>query len=362
MGVYLKRGKYFIDFYVDGKRVRECVGPVSRRDAEKALKSRQGDVVKGLYQLNKRAPSPLFCNFSEQFMEFSRAHKSSRSSTADETRLVHLKPFFGRYRLDQITSFLVEKYIIDRKRSITRRGKPPSPATINRELAVLRHMFNKAIDWGKAERNPVKGVRFLKEDPPKERILSHEEEQILLEHSAPHLRMAIILALNTGLRLGEILNLRWSDIDPIQGLLTVERGKGGKRRTVEMNIFLRESLKEFRETCQKSEYLFFNKRTGKPILDSKTAFRAAVRRSGIPHIRFHDLRHTFATRLLCRKVDLVTVQKLLGHSSIEMTMRYSHPGASERRKAVEMLSDGHHMDTKQEKKPTYGLVKSAANH
>lgn len=93
-----------------------------------------------------------------------------------------------------------------------------------------------------------------------------------------------------------------------------------------------------------TEYLFYNDRTGKPILTPKTAFRAAVRRSGIPPIRFH-LRHTFATRLVSRGTNLVTIQQLLGHASIEMTLRYSHPGTSERRRAVASLSGGHHVET-----------------
>ncbi len=166
MGIFLKRGKYYIDFYADGKRVRECVGGVSRRDAEKAFKARQGEVVQGRYKLRRQITSPFFEAFAADFTEYSRAHKSSRSSAADQTRLVHLKPFFGRYRLDQVTPFLVEKFIHERRQSTSRRGFAPANATINRELGVLKHMFNKAMAWGKAERNPVCGVRFLKEPPP----------------------------------------------------------------------------------------------------------------------------------------------------------------------------------------------------
>jgi site-specific recombinase XerD len=178
MGVFLKRGKYYIDFYVDGKRVRECVGRVSRRDAENALKARRGDVVRGRYQLKQEMISPSFETFATVFLEFLRAHKSSRSAAADETRLLHLVPFFERYRLDQIGSFHV-----------------------------------------------------------------------------------------------------------------------------------------------------------------------AVRRSGIAHCRFHDLRHTFGTRLNARGVGLATIKELMGHSLIETTMRYSHPNAFERRRAVALLCDRHHMDT-----------------
>jgi integrase len=365
MGIYLKRGKYYIDFYADGKRVRECVGKISRRKAENALKARQGEIVQGRYQMQRKRVSPTFGDFVTDFMEYSKAHKSSRGSESDETCLKHLTPFFGRYRLDQISSFLVEKYICERRGSTSRRGKPPASATINRELQVLKHLFNKAIAWEKAEKNPVRGIRFLKEAPLIKRVLSEVEESALLPTAAPHLRIAIILAINTGLRLGEILALRWKDIDLVNDLLTVEHGKGDKRREVEINSGLKAALLEFRK-MHRTEYLFFNEKTGKPILTPKTAFHAAVRRAGIAHIRFHDLRHTFASRLVAGGTDLVTVQHLLGHASIDMTMRYAHTGTSERRRAVALLDErGHQEDTTKslsQQAVSQGMVSSDGHH
>ena len=357
MGIYLKRGKRFIDFYADGRRVRECMGRVSRRDAERALKARQGEVVQGKYQMRHKVACPRFDAFAAEYLKFSQAHKSPRSSAADQTRLIHLVPFFERYRLDEITRFLVEKYILHRRQSISRHGKTPANATINRELQGLRHMFNQAIEWGKAEKNPVRGIRFLKEPPPLMRILSGEEEERLLRAAAPHLRVAIVLALYAGLRHGEVLALCWKDIDLVNDVLTVELGKGGKRRQVEINSRLKAALVEYREHSV-SEYLFKGDWTGKPILSIKTAYLAALRRSGIAPLRFHDLRHTFATRLVTAGADLVTVQQLLGHASIDMTLRYSHPGARERRRAVALLSDGHHMDTTGDSVVPYDSAKS----
>jgi integrase len=344
MGIFPRCGSYYIDFYADGKRVRECVGRVSRRKALNALSVRQAEVVQGKYKFRNKIPNPTFEEFSTAFLEFSKAHKSLRTAEADQTRMKHLLPFFGRYRLDQITPFLVEKYIHERRQAITRRKLPVGPATINRELCVLKHLFNKAIEWSQTERNPVRGIRFLKEPPLVERILSEDEEERLLCASCLHLRIAILIALNTGLRLQEMLHLCRKDIDLVNDMLTVACGKGGKSGKVEINSRLKAELIAFLQVSR-SEYLFQNERTGKPILNPKTAFRNAVRRSGIGHIRLHDLRHTFATRLIRRGVDLVTVKNLLRHSTIAMTLRYSHPGAIERRRAVSLLSDGHNMDT-----------------
>ncbi len=344
MGIFQRRRKYYIDFYADGNRVRECVGLVSRRKALKALHVRQAEVVQGKYKFRRKDSDPTFEAFAERFLEFSKTHKSLRTSEADQTRMKHLLPFFGRYRLDQITPFLVDKYIHERRQAVTRRTLPVAPATINRELCVLRHLFNKAIEWGQTERNPVSRVRLLKEPPPMERVLTEDEEERLLDACCPHLRAAVLIALYTGLRLQETLHLRWRDIDFENDILTVVCGKGGKSGKVEINSWLKDELLQFRQ-ISKSEYLFQNERTGKPILNPKTAFRNAVRRAGIGHIRFHDLRHTFATRLIRKGVDIVTVQNLLRHSTIAMTLRYSHPGASERRRAVSLLNNGHHMDT-----------------
>ena len=193
----------------------------------------------------------------------------------------------------------------------------------------------------------MKGIRLLKEPPPVERVLTEDEEKRLLDACCPHLRVAILIALNTGLRLKEVLTLRWRDIDLVNDMLTVECGKGGKAGKVEINTWQRPRLSNSGRCCGQNTSLR-NDRTGKPILSPKTAFHNAVRRAGIGHCRFHDLRHTFATRLVTRGADLVTVQNLLRHSTIAMTLRYSHPGAIERRQAVSLLSDGHHMDTTRE--------------
>jgi len=265
-----------------------------------------------------------------------------------ESRLKRLEPFFGKYRLSQISPFLVEKYIRERRSQVTYRKTCVSAATVNRELSVLKRMLNLAMEWGKAETNPVRQVKFLKEEQKPDRVLSDEEEERLFVSCASHVKMAILLALHTGMRLGKVLNLSWPDINLREGFITVIKAKGGKMRSIPINQVLREALCEFRKTKGKGKYLFFNDRTGKPIQDIKTGFVKAVRRAGIPHCCFHDLRHTFATRLVMAGVDLPTVSELLGHSSIEMTMRYAHPSPENKRRAVELLCDGHYLDTRRQ--------------
>jgi len=352
MGVFQKRGKrgkrYYIDYYVDGKRVRECVGDVPRKLAEDTLKVRQAEIVQGKYQLKSKVLNPTFQALCQDYRDYLRPRREGKALDTYENRLKRLEPFFGKYRLSQISPFLIEKYIRERRSQRTYRKTFVSAATVNRELQVFKRMFNLAIQWKKAQANPVREVKFLKEERKPDRVLTQEEEDKRLASSASHVRMAVVLALHTGMRLGKVLGLAWSDINLRENFIMVVKAKGSKTRSIPINRVLREALLEFRKPAGKGTYLFFNDRTGKPIQAIKTGFVKAVRRAGIPHCCFHDLRHTFATRLVLAGVDLATVSELLGHSSIEMTMRYAHPSPENRRRAVELLSDRHYLDTSPE--------------
>ena len=361
MGVFQKRGKrgkrYYIDYYVDGKRVRECVGDVPRKVAEDALKVRQAEIVQGKYRLKLKVQNPTFQALCQDYRDYLAPRREGKALKAYESRIKRLEPFFGKYRLSQISLFLIEKYIRERRSQVTYRKTRLSAATVNRELQVLKRMFNLAIEWGKTEVNPVRRVRYLKEERKPDRVLSEEEQERLLASCASHVRMAVLLALHTGMRLGKVLNLSWLDVNLRESFITVIKAKGGKMRSIPVNRVLRKALLEFRETAGKGKYLFFNDRTGKPIQNIKTGFVQAVRRAGIPHCCFHDLRHTFATRLVMAGVDLATVSELLGHSSIEMTMRYAHPSPENKRRAVELLSDRHYLDTREESTDQRGSAK-----
>lgn len=209
---------------------------------------------------------------------------------------------------------------------------------------MLKQMFNLAISWGKTKDNPVQKVKFLREVRGVDRVLSSEEERALLQECVDHVKMAVILALNTGMRLGEVLSLTWLDVSLNKRVITVEKSKSGKTRSIPINSSLDEELHRYKRKVNHSDYLFFNDRTGRPIVSIKTGFVKAVRRAGIPACRFHDLRHTFATRLVLSGADPKTVSELLGHADIHMTMRYSHPTPEAKRAAVELL-DGHNLDT-----------------
>jgi integrase len=330
MGSIFKHGSsLWIAFYDHGKQVKERVGPVglvTKGQAEQALKARMGEVVQGKFRLEKTNKAILFDKLVERYLEYSKAnHRSHRRSVL--TSKVLLKSF-GGMQLTDISTWLVEKFKVDRKHQ----GK--ALATINRELAVLKRMFNLAIEWGLTNSNPVKGVKFFKINNEPMRILTEEEFSKLYEAASPHLKPILITAIATGMRRGELLNLRWSDVDLRGRTITVRESKNYEFRIIPINQTLKTELERIKDSSS-IEYVFGFE--GSPIREIKHSFEGALRRSQISKCRFHDLRHTFATRLVMKGVDLVTVQELMGHKSIVMTKRYSHPTPEHKKKAVESI-------------------------
>ncbi len=212
--------------------------------------------------------------------------------------------------------------------------KPISKGTIDRELATLKAMFNMAIRDGMADVNPVKEVKFFREDNKKERILTPEEIQRLLAECNGHLKPIVQIALNTAMRLREILYLKWNNVDFNRNIIVVTQTKSSKNRNVPMNDLVIEALQGIK---RKSEYVFCDPKTGEPYHTIKTTFSKALKRAELIGVRFHDLRHISATMMVMSGVDLATVKEILGHSSIEMTMRYTHPTSEGKMNAVKAL-------------------------
>jgi len=200
-------------------------------------------------------------------------------------------------------------------------------------------MLNLAINWDLfLGANPVRKVKFFREFNVGLRVLSPEEEKNLLQNASPYLQDLIRFAVNTGLRIGEIFSLRWSNVDLKKGLLTVFATKTQKLREVPINLETRKVLEAW-WLGKKNEVVFYNPETGKPFVDLKAGFALACAKAGISGVSWHTLRHTFASRLVNSGVDIVTVKELLGHSSLSVTMRYTHTNLDSKRAAVAKLDD-----------------------
>jgi integrase len=327
----LKNGLWVCDIAVGGRRVRQVVG-TSKAQARDALTKIRSRLLDEKNELRKRAGKDeriAFAKFADEFMKtYSKPNK--KSWRRDEVSLVHLKDHFKGQTLQDIMAEEVERY------KAKRRDEAASPATVNRELACLKTLLTKAVEWGKIDRNPAARVRKFPERNIRERILTRDEIQLLLAAAAPHLRPILVVALGTGMRRGEILCLRWRSVDFSHGFILVEDSKSGKSRKVPVSSLVRESLKAMKP---EGEFVFMNPNTRTHVQDVKAAFRGACQRAALKGVTFHSLRHTAASAMIEAGVDVVTVGRILGHSSIVMTQRYCHPTPENMKLAVEKLAD-----------------------
>jgi integrase len=317
-------GPYWIDYFSNGKRIRESTNTKSKTVAERCLASRFGEVVQGKFSLEKVKRSPLFRDFAVVYLEW--AKKQKKSWERDWYSIKQLEPIFGNCKLPSINRFLVEGYRNKRKEMV-------SSATVNREVACLIRILNVAVEWKKLQSNPIGKLRPLKEHGIAERFLSEEEADRLLTACSPSLCPIVTTALYTGMRKEEILGLTWARVNLKNRSLRLVETKNGEQRDVLLNTTM---MRLFETLPRNSEFVFTNSR-GDRYHCIKTAFAAAIRNAKIDHLRFHDLRHTWASWLVMGGVDPLTVKDLGGWKSLAMVHRYAHLSDEHRRKAVETL-------------------------
>jgi integrase len=333
MSVYRKRIKktgklskrWWIDYYFNGRRVREPIS-TSKKEAEKVLVQRINSINENKHPILKQKENKKikFVDFAEKYIkEYSKPFKKSYHN--DISRMKNLIPYFGDLYLHEIKSFhLIEYRKIRLQQQAKNRKNLVSPTTINREFALLRNMLNLASEWYELELKPVK-VEMAKE-VQKERVLSEAEIRLFIDNSTPPLKYIIMVALNTGMRKGEILSLEWNQVNLEQGFVTLvaQKTKSRKMRRIPLNHSLKELFIKLQANRKGQRYVFENPVSGKSYTDLHRRWYGLLKRLGIDDVRFHDLRHTFATYSLLKKGgNLVALQETLGHSDISTTSRYT---------------------------------------
>lgn len=328
MAIYQRGTVWWIDYYYKGRRIREPVSG-TRKEAEKALMARQGDIVRGTFKLVKKGKERYFEEFAIEFLEH---RKSGRKWwKKDLYRMKTLVHQFGNSFLSDISTYDIDKFKTARREEV-------SGPSVNRELALLKSMFNMAEMWGfLTTKNPVKGVRYYPERQ-KERILSNEEAERLIANCGETVQPVVVCALNTGMRKSELLDLEWKNVNFGHRFIRIERSKNNRSRKIPINSTVYEELSRLRRNG--STHVFTKGNSTEPLRCIRSAYERARRCAGLSDVRFHDLRHTFATNLVMGGIDLVTVKEILGHSTIEMTVRYSHPSDERKMSAVERLVSG----------------------
>ena len=335
--------RWYLDYRdAGGKRVQKlATNAATPEEAKLALFREVQRAFDHEHAIAREKENASFKEFSVLYIEnYAKVKKRSWRKSDVSHLKAHLLPYFGNMVLSEIRQFQIEQYIARRlkDRLIRNPKKAVQKSSINRELACMRKILNKAIDWGYLTLNPMSKVTlFSEKDNLKERILSREEEQRLLAASPLYLKPILIVALNTGMRRGEILNLKWDQVDLEAQRIRVEVTKSGRVRYVDINSVLLAMLREHKNNNGLYPYVFVNPKTRKPLTDVKKSFDKTCKQAGISQLRFHDMRHTFASRLVESGADLITVKDLLGHRSVKTTERYTHSCQEQKRKAVESL-------------------------
>jgi excisionase family DNA binding protein len=328
--VYLRRNpggskSWGIEYRDENGRRKQRIVPnaQSRGDALIALNKH----VREVFELQNSVYRPKkikFCEFADIYLH-EYALIAKKSGETDAYRLRKIKQFFKDVELRNITPMKIQKFRAERLK------EGVSKTTTNREIQLLKKMFNVAIEESYLEENPAKKIKLYSElDSVRDRVLSEEEQPRLFKELAEHMKPLILAALHTGMREGELLKLRWQNVDFEKRQIKVEMTKSKKTRFIPINSVLFDELERLKLKRVEEQRVF-------PFKYIQKAWENARRRAGLEDLTFHDLRRTFGTRLLEAGVDIVTISKLYGHSSISVTQRYLHPKDKLSKEAVELL-------------------------
>lgn len=288
------------------------------------------DIQQEKKQERSKATCPTIKAFcADEYRQWVEAHHKA----ADQTlyRLTDILPWQDK-RLDQIDIKLVERWQAKRINSGI------SPWTVKRDIAALRSMMSKAVEWGYLDTHPLANLKAPKApDNSRIRYLSDDEEKRLLsalraDSTPAHLRAIVTVAMNTGLRRGELLKMDWSsvDLDAKRLTVTAQTAKSSKVRHVPLNKKALAALKAWKKPMDRKGAVF-------GLTDIKKSWHTLLRLAEITDFRYHDIRHHFASKLVMAGIDLNTVRELLGHSDIRMTLRYAHLAPEHAAAAVEVL-------------------------
>ncbi len=337
----VKRGRFWcMRFMYQGRQVRRSTGTADRRLAEAILGKVRAQLLEGRWFKTLEEKTRTFDELMERYLSEHAAKKSQPRHYRGYVK--NLNAFFGGRTLVEITPKLISQYKNRRYEAGLK------PASINRELSALKKAFNLAVqEWEWCRENPAQRVSMERENNKRDRWLTLEEEQRLVQSCTPWIYDLVVIALHTGMRMGEILELTWRGVDFNRRTITVLRSKNGERRTIPVNETVLTVLKQKAKVRGLTTELVFCSRAFTPIESGhlRRSFRSAVKKAQIEDFHFHDLRHTFATRLVQAGVDLYKVQRLLGHKSSTMTQRYAHHYPESLRDGVEMLDQMRAHDT-----------------
>ena len=344
--MFKRSGVWWTCIRHNGRKIQKSLETTDRKLAQAIEAKVRLEILEGSYFDKPVGNNKTFRDLMERFMKEHAPKVRTNTRKSYSTYLKHLSSFFGDTNLMSISPKAISRY------KVLRMNNGLKPATINRELSMLSTAFNLAIrEWEWIKDNPVSRVTKEKENNQRDKWLTVDEERRLLESAPEWLSEIIIFALNTGLRQDELLSLEWCRVNHLRKTILIQKTKNGNPKTIPLNKTALNIL-EGRSVVKsvKNDLVFFNS-NGKKVINFNLirAFRRIVKKAGIEDFRFHDLRHTFATRLAQAGVDLYKISKLLGHKDIKMTQRYSHHCPDSLRDGVEILDTDYNLTTIEKK-------------
>jgi integrase len=330
-----RRGEiWWMSFSCQGKQIRRSTETADKKMAQRIFDKIKGEIAEGKWFERLPGEDYTYQEMKDNYLEEYSARKGS--SDRDQVSLKHLLPIFGEKIETQITPREISQY------KNLRLKEKAAPATVNRELALMKHAFNMARrEWEWVKENPVSMVSMEREPPPRDRWLTREEEAKLLACCPGWLHRMIIFSVETGLRRGELVNLKWSDVQMQVRVIVVFGSKTKERRSVPLSQRAFQVLQVLRRLEETGEFVFVHSATDMRVNVNtlRTAFDSALKRVRINDFHWHDLRHTFASRLAQAGVDPYTIQRLMGHKSFVTTQRYAHHYVDSLRKGIAVLDD-----------------------
>lgn len=350
MSIFKRGSVYWYHFLWDGRHVQRSTKQGNPRVARQIEAAYKTALAKGEVGITERKKAPGFKAAMKAFLDWSEGEHEAHPATHRRYRVssIALLGHFGDEAIDRITPEAVEAFKSARAlESATARGKEKGkrkstgkrirPATLNRELACLKALFNHALKQDFTFRNPVSRVEFLPENNEQTRVLTYDEQSKYLSVATPMLRDVATLMLETGMRPEEVYRIKPENVNLVGGFLVIPYGKTkAARRRVPLTASARRVLGL--RMASDDAFLFpCDTDSKRPVPKVNNAHDRAVRDSKVAPFRLYDLRHTWATRAAESGIDLVTLAALLGHSKIQMVLRYAHPTQEHQARSVERM-------------------------